>query len=307
MNVVRASNQKIIRASSLTGLALIAFAANSILCRLALGEQATDPASYTAIRLVSGALALWLITAVSRGRSSARESGSWTGAGLLFFYAVAFSFAYLSLSAGTGALILFATVQFTMIAAGLRSGERPAPGEWSGWALAAAGFVYLVLPGFAAPPLSASLLMAAAGIAWGFYSLLGRGIRDPISATAGNFLGAVPFALIVVAMRTWGLALTPMGIFLAILSGAITSGLGYVVWYAALPRLTATRAATVQLAVPIVAALGGVLLLGEQVSARLLFSAAAILGGIGFAITARSISKSFSFAGRVFRRKNNLA
>lgn len=294
-------------ASSLTALALIAFAGNSILCRLALGEQAIDPASYTAVRLVSGAVTLRLITAFVCNRASGSAGGSSTGAGLLFLYAVAFSFAYVNLSAGAGALILFAAVQFTMIAAGLRSGERPAFGEWSGWALAVAGLIYLVLPGFAAPPLTQSLLMAAAGIAWGFYSLLGRGIGDPIQATAGNFLRTVPLALIPVLILSPSLTLSPLGLFWAALSGAITSGLGYVIWYAALPRLTATRAATVQLAVPIVAALGGVLFLAEQVSARLLISAAAILGGIGFGITARAVSKSFSFAGRMLRRKADIA
>ena len=288
--------------AALTVLALVAFAGNSILCRLALGQAAIDPASYTAVRLLSGAVTLWLITAVVRGGAHAGAGGNWTGAGLLFVYAAAFSFAYVSLSAGTGALILFAAVQFTMIAAGLRSGERPLLIEWVGWALAVAGLVYLLLPGFAAPPVSASFMMAAAGIAWGFYSLLGRGVGDPISATAGNFLRAVPMALIVAALQSPWLSLTPVGILWAALSGAVTSGLGYVIWYAVLPRLTATRAATVQLAVPIVAALGGVLFLAEQISTRLLFSAAAILGGIGLAIAARSLSKGFRSAGQLLRK-----
>lgn len=300
------SSRSRIAVAALTVLALLAFAGNSILCRLALGEAAIDPGSYTAVRLLSGAVTLWLITAVVRGRR-AGASGTWTGAGLLFLYAAAFSFAYVSLSAGTGALILFAAVQFTMIAAGLRSGERPLLIEWVGWALAVAGLVYLLLPGFAAPPVSASFLMAAAGIAWGFYSLLGRGVGDPISATAGNFLRAVPLALIVVALQLPWLALTPIGILWAALSGAVTSGVGYVIWYAVLPRLTATRAATVQLAVPIVAALGGVLFLAEQISTRLLFSAAAILGGIGLAIAARSLAKSLSSAGQLLRRKFDVA
>ena len=296
-------------ASSLTALALIAFAGNSILCRLALGESAIDPASYTAVRLGSGALTLWLISYLSNTRQEpALVRGSWTGAGLLFLYAIAFSFAYVSLRAGTGALILFAAVQFTMMAAGLRSGERPGVGEWLGWSLAVAGMIYLVLPGVAAPPFGGSFLMAAAGVAWGFYSLLGRGLGNPIQTTAGNFLRTVPLALVTVLILSPSLTLSPLGLFWAGLSGAITSGLGYVIWYAALPRLTATRAATVQLAVPVIAAMGGVLFLAEEVTVRLLFSATAILGGIGLATAARTISESFTFAGKLFfRRKIDVA
>lgn len=275
-------------ATLLTALALVAFAGNSILCRLALGDGAIDPASYTAVRLVSGALALWSITHfVGTHRSHADTSGSWTGAVLLFLYAVAFSFAYMSLSAGTGALILFAAVQFTMIAAGLRSGERPMAGEWLGWALAATGLVYLALPGIAAPPLVGALLMAAAGVAWGLYSLLGRGVGNPIQTTAGNFRRTVPLVLIVAFIQLPSVTLSAMGLVWAALSGAITSGLGYVIWYAALPRLTAARAATVQLAVPVVAALGGIWFLAEEITVRLLLSAAAILGGIGLSLAAR--------------------
>lgn len=288
----------------LTALALVAFAGNSILCRLALGEQAIDPASYTAVRLAAGAVTLWLITAVGH-RARAGASGSWTGAGLLFLYAAAFSFAYVTLSTGTGALILFAAVQFTMIAAGLTSGERPVLGEWSGWALAVAGVIYLMLPGFAAPPFIGSALMAIAGVAWGFYSILGRGAEDPIRTTAGNFLRTIPLVVLLLLMQTSALRAAPMGLLWAVLSGAVTSGLGYMVWYAALPRLTATRAATAQLAVPLLAALGGILFLAEELTVRLMFSAAAILGGIGLAMLARRFSTSLIFAGKLVRRLNS--
>jgi drug/metabolite transporter (DMT)-like permease len=287
---------------ALTVLALIAFAGNSILCRLALGEAVIDPASYTAVRLISGALTLWLIaTIVGTRRLNASSNGSWIGAALLFLYAIAFSFAYTSLSAGSGALILFAAVQFTMIVAGLRSGERLLIGEWLGWTLAIAGLFYLVLPGIAAPSLAGSLLMAAAGIAWGIYSLLGRGVSNPVQTTAGNFLRTVPF-VIALAPFHWP-SITPVGLVWAALSGAITSGLGYVIWYAALLRLTATRAATVQLSVPVIAAVGGVLFLSEEITVRLLLSSAAILGGIGLSVSARAVARHFARIRRPFSLK----
>jgi drug/metabolite transporter (DMT)-like permease len=289
-------------AISLTALALLAFAGNSILCRLALGDQAIDPASYTAVRLGSGALVLWLIASRSSGRAApGAVAGTFRAAALLFLYAVAFSFAYMDLSAGAGALILFAAVQLTMIAAGLHSGERPAIGEWLGWALAVAGLVYLLLPGWAAPPLIGSLLMGLAGVAWGLYSLMGRGAHDPIATTAGNFLRTVPLILLLVLAQAAALHPSPMGLLWAGLSGAVTSGLGYVVWYAALSRLTATRAATVQLAVPVIAAVGGIIFLAEPVSLRLFFSASAILGGIGLALSARAFSMSLMSGGKAGR------
>jgi drug/metabolite transporter (DMT)-like permease len=282
-----ACNKSSVTTSSLTALALIAFAGNSVLCRLALGEAAIDPASYTAIRLISGALTLWLITVLIHKGSRAGASGSWVAGGWLFLYAISFSFAYVSLSAGTGALILFAAVQFTMIAAGLRSGERPMGLEWCGLSIAVAGLIYLLFPGFTAPSLAGSLLMGVAGIAWGLYSLLGRGVSDPIQATANNFLRAAPLILFVAPFQLASLAVAPIGLIWAVLSGAITSGLGYVIWYAALTRLTATRAATVQLAVPVIAALGGVAFLSERITGRLLISTVAILGGIGLSLSAR--------------------
>lgn len=276
----------------LTVLALLAFAGNSVLGRLALGEAAIDPASYTAVRLVSGALTLWLIT-VTIGRRGSGSAGSWTAGALLFLYAISFSFAYVSLSTGTGALILFAAVQFTMIVAGLRSGEKPLSIEWLGLSIAVAGLVYLVFPGIAAPSLGGSLLMAGAGIAWGGYSLLGRRVGSPIEATADNFLRTVPFVLAAALLQRPSLSVSSMGLLWAALSGTITSGLGYVIWYAALTRLTATRAAIVQLSVPVIAALGGVAFLSEKITWRLLISSAAIVGGIGLSVSAHMGAKNF--------------
>lgn len=284
---------------ALTAIALTAFAGNSILCRLALGADAIDPASYTAVRLVSGALTLRLIVGYFGKRDSrAGSSGSWFAGALLFLYAIAFAYAYRSLTAGTGALILFAAVQLTMIGFALRSGERPAPVEWLGWSVAMAGLVYLVFPGIAAPSFGGSMLMTAAGMAWGAYSLLGRGAGDPIQATTDNFVRAVPLVLAVALVQLPLLMASPIGVFWAALSGTLTSGLGYVIWYAALARLTATRAATLQLSVPVIAAFGGVAFLSEHVTARALIAAAAILGGIGLSMSARAASKKFASIGR---------
>jgi len=264
----------------LTLLALVAFAGNSILCRLALGEQSIDAASFAALRLFSGALVL-LVALRLRGE---RPTGSWTAGLALFLYAVPFSFAYLRLSTGTGALILFGTVQAIMIAAGLREGERPHRWEWCGLLLAVSGLVYLVSPGLRAPAHIGSALMVVAGVAWGAYSLRGRSSGSPVAATAGNFLRAVPFALLVSLACLSAAHLSLRGVLLAMFSGAVTSGLGYVIWYAALRGLTTTRAATAQLAVPALAALGGVLLLGEPVTPRLVMAALLILGGVALAL-----------------------
>ena len=279
----RSSNPNISTAS-LTVLALVAFAANSVLCRLALAEPTIDPASYTAVRLITGAITLWLIAAFLKKRSFGKSGSSWISAGMLFLYAGTFSFAYISLSAGTGALILFASVQITMIAVGLYAGERPAMLEWLGLFIAIAGLIYLVSPGITAPSIVGSLLMATAGIAWGVYSLRGRGASDPVGATADNFLRTVPLAIGLVLSLASALTVTPMGLIWAALSGSITSGVGYVLWYAALRGLTATRAATVQLAVPVIAALGGVIVLSEAITLRLIISAVVILTGVGLAV-----------------------
>jgi len=218
----------------------------------------------------------------------ARVRGNWISAAMLFLYAIAFSFAYLSLSAGTGALILFGSVQMTMLLAALRSGERPQLVEWLGIALALGGLVYLVLPGLESPSLLGSSLMVIAGIAWGVYSLRGRGSGSPLADTAGNFIRAVPLILVVLLLSLNSVHLSKPGILMAVLSGAVASGLGYVIWYAALAGLSATRAAIVQLSVPVLAAWAGVVFLAEDLSLRLIVAGALILGGIALAITRRS-------------------
>ena len=276
--------------AALTVLALSAFAGNSVFCRLALAEPIIDPASYTAVRLITGAVTLWIIAAFCRDGSLGKSGASRISASMLFRYAVTFSFAYSSLSAGTGALILFAAVQITMIAVGLYTGERPQILEWLGLFIAISGLIYLVFPGIAAPSIGGSVLMVTAGIAWGIYSLRGRGTGDPIGATTDNFLRTVPLAISLVLLWLPTLTMTPTGFLLAASSGSITSGVGYVLWYAALPHLTATRAATVQLAVPVLAALGGVVVLSEALSLRLVISAAVILGGLGLAISRPKIT-----------------
>lgn len=268
----------------LTVLAMIAFAANSIFGRLALGEPSIDPTSYTAVRLISGAIALWIIASMRKKAAVAASVAGWAAAVMLFTYAITFSFAYISLSAGTGALILFAAVQITMIAVGLHAGERPRVIEWLGLIIAIIGLVYLVSPGIAAPSLLGSLLMATAGIAWGIYSLLGRRAENPLVVTRDNFLLAVPFTLVGLVLSSSALTISVRGFLWAALSGSVTSAMGYAIWYAALRGLSATLAATVQLSVPVIAALGGVALLSERFTLRLLVSGAAILAGVGLAI-----------------------
>ena len=270
-----------------TALALIAFAANSILCRLALSEEAIDPASFTSVRLMAGAVMLYALVRGHRG-GSAPLKGSWLSAAMLALYAVPFSLAYVSLTAGTGALLLFGAVQATMLLASVGAGERPDAVQWIGVVLALAGLVYLLLPGLASPPLMAAMLMLLAGVAWGVYSLLGKGSADPLRETAGNFVRAVPFAIAVSAVMLRDLHLELRGLVLAIASGAVASGLGYVLWYAALRDLSGFTASIVQLAGPVLAAAGGVLLLDERISLRLAVAATLVLGGIALAIMGRS-------------------
>lgn len=270
-----------------TCFALIAFAFNSILCRLALGSQSIDAASFTAVRLASGAFALLLISLLFSKKESKTVSGNWFSSFFLFAYAVCFSFAYISLTAGTGALILFGTVQATMITSALVSGERPKMPEWFGLFLAFGGLVYLVFPGLSSPPLYSSLLMGAAGVSWGFYTLRGRASRDPLPDTTGNFVRAVPMMVAAGLPFVYQIHLSPKGILLAVLSGAIASGIGYSIWYAALRFHTATRAAFLQLSVPAITAIGGVIILSEAISIRLLTATILILGGIGLAIWGR--------------------
>jgi drug/metabolite transporter (DMT)-like permease len=262
----------------LTVVTMLAFAANSLLCRMALQRTHIDPASFTLLRIASGALMLWLIgMAASKGR---KRAGNWISAFALLGYAAAFSFAYVSLPVGTGALLLFGAVQATMILRGLIGGERLNGPQVVAFVVAMAGLIILVLPGLSAPPLMGALLMAGAGVCWGVYSLRGRGGADPLAATAGNFLRAVPLALVVWVIYLRGAHLPAMGLAYAVLSGALASGVGYALWYAALRGLTATRAAVVQLSVPVLAAAAGVAFLGERVTIRLAISAAAVLGGI---------------------------
>jgi drug/metabolite transporter (DMT)-like permease len=234
-----------------TFVALVAFAANSLLCRMALGPAAIDPASFTSVRLVSGALVLAVLT--RRPRTEPRRDGSWRSGLALFAYAICFSFAYVSLNTATGALILFAAVQMTMVGAGLTSGERLRLGQWAGLAMAAGGLVYLLVPGAAAPSLSGALLMTAAGVAWGLYSLRGRGVADPLAITAANFRRSLVPALVGSTLFWQAMSYTPHGLALAAISGAVTSGLGYAIWYTALRGHTAMSAAVVQLAVPVIA------------------------------------------------------
>lgn len=274
-----------LRVFVLTLLAMAAFAGNSLLCRAALRGMTIDAASFTAIRIVSGALTLWLILRL-RARS-ALDAGSWWSALALFVYAAAFSFAYLTLSAGTGALLLFAAVQATMILWGLRKREQLQLRQVVGLVLAFAGLVLLLLPGISAPPLGGSVLMLSAGVAWGIYSLRGKGVADATAATAGNFLRAAPMALLLSgAFLPWA-QLDRAGVGYAIISGAITSGLGYVIWYAALPGLKAASAASVQLSVPVLTAVAGILFLGESITLRFVIASAAVLGGIALVVLER--------------------
>jgi drug/metabolite transporter (DMT)-like permease len=269
---------------------MTAFAANSVLCRMALGAHAVDAASFTAVRLTAGAVTLAVLALFLRD-GNILAAGSWLSGLQLFLYAVAFSFAYLSLGAGTGSLILFGSVQATMIISGLRIGERPHVLQWAGLAIALAGLVYLVFPGITAPSHGGSLLMAVAGIAWGLYSLRGRGARDPVCQTTGNFIKAVPFSLVVLVWESGvqGVHAEPGGILLAILSGSLASGLGYVIWYAALRNLSSTRAATVQLSAPVLAAFGGVIFLAEVVTLRLAIASILILGGVALTVIAKEL------------------
>ena len=275
-------SDSVLRTASLTLLAMLAFAGNSLLCRAALQQGAIDAASFTAIRLVAGAVVLWLLVRCRAGKT--QGPGSWTSALALFGYAAAFSFAYISLDTGVGALLLFGAVQATMIGYGLFQGERFSVAQWLGLVLALSGLAGLMLPGASAPPWSGALLMLLAGVAWGVYSLRGRGAGDPTRVTAGNFLRAAPMALGLALFFLSQQALSSAGVLYAIASGALASGMGYAVWYAVLPRLRASSAATIQLSVPVLASLGGVMLLGEALTLRLLLASVAILGGIALVI-----------------------
>ena len=275
------------RTFCLTFLAMIAFAGNSLLCRLALKHTGTDAASFTSIRILSGALMLWLIVRMRGGTYS--TAGSWRSALALFVYAAGFSYAYVNLPAATGALLLFAAVQATMIGYGLWSGERLGARQSAGLLCAFSGLAVLLLPGLSAPPLPGSVLMLCAGVAWGIYSLRGKGVGDPTRVTSGNFLRAVPMAAVLSVVSLHSNSLDSSGFWYAITSGALASGVGYAVWYTALRGLKATSAATVQLGVPILAALGGVVFLGEAITFRLFIASSTILGGIALVIFDRRL------------------
>jgi drug/metabolite transporter (DMT)-like permease len=289
----------------LTLLAMIAFASNSLLCRAALKQNHIDAASFTFVRIFSGAVALWVLVSVRRKESAVKapgdsngsvfastpssqrqliRAGSWTSALALFVYAAAFSFAYLALPAGTGALLLFGAVQATMILWGMYKGERLSMIQIVGFIVAVTGLVVLVFPGLSAPPLVGSILMVAAGVAWGVYSLRGTRERNAATATTGNFVRAVPLAIVLlVGFAAW-MHVDLAGFAYAVSSGAVTSGLGYIIWYKVLPALKAASAATVQLSVPVLAATGGILLLGEPITPRYLLASVAVLGGIALVV-----------------------
>lgn len=275
-----------LRAALLTVTAMIAFAANSLLCRMALGQEMIDAASFTTIRIIAGAATLLVIVAFRGGATRIRPH--WWGVAALFCYMIFFSFAYLSLTAGTGALLLFGAVQLTMFVSALRSGERFPVLSWAGLCAAFAGLVFLVAPGVAAPDPLGALLMVTAGIAWGVYSLLGRRASRPLLATTANFLYSVPPAVGLSILFLDTADLSVPGALLAVASGSVASGLGYAVWYAALPHLTAGRAATVQLSVPIIAALGGVMFLSEHITVRLVVASSLTIGGIWLVLAQRS-------------------
>ena len=276
-----------------TLFALFAFAANSVLCRLALGDNTIDAASFTTVRLLSGITILFVIititSKVNRPDEKVKTKGSWFAAAMLFIYALAFSFGYISLDTGTGALILFGAVQITMIISSVISGNKLHFFEWLGLTVAFTGFVYLIIPSLTTPSLTGFILMSISGIAWAFYTLIGRGSNNPLNDTAYNFLRTSPFVLTLIAIvfSVSHIHITPMGIMLAVLSGAIASGIGYFVWYMALAGLSVTQAAVVQLFVPIIAALGGVIFTSEMITLRLVESSALVLGGILMVILGR--------------------
>lgn len=270
------------RTIALTALAMLPLAANSWLCRAALRDTGIDAASFTSIRLVSGALMLWLLLRLTR--NTRQGEGNWPSALALFGYAVLFSFAYLSLTAATGALLLFGAVQVTMIGLGLWHGERLDRVQGVGVLLAFGGLVGLLMPGLSAPPLAGAMLMVGAGVSWGIYSVRGKGAGDPIRVTAGNFMRTVPITAVLSLLMLKQVSLDSTGAWYAIASGSLTSALGYVLWYTVVPMLRATSAATVQLSVPVLVAIGGVVLLAEPITLRLVLASAAVLGGIGLVI-----------------------
>ncbi|HEY9280315.1 MAG TPA: DMT family transporter [Eoetvoesiella sp.] len=293
------------RLSLLTCAAMLAFAGNSILCRLALMNDHIDPFSFTVLRLVSGALVLYVLVRLKlastlqstpiRPSVLARHSGSWAGAVALFLYAITFSLAYVNMESGVGALILFGTVQLTMLLYGVFKGERLTPLSMSGLLLSLVGLVYLLLPGSSAPPLGSAFLMTVAGAAWGWYSVLGKGTSDPLAATADNFIRAIPFGLLAIVPFFASLKWDGLGVLCAVLSGAFASGLGYAVWYAVIKQLSVLKASSVQLCVPILTALIGTAFLGEVLTLRIVLACIAVLGGITLVLVSKRMKIASSY------------
>ena len=273
-------NKYLLKTSLLTCLALIAFAANSVLCRLALGNGAIDASSFTGIRLLSGSVVLFLILSIQGSNKGVPSKGSWIASFMLFLYAITFSYAYLSVDTGTGALILFGSVQITMILLSLISGTRLHIFEWSGVIIAFAGFFYLILPNITTPSINGFMLMTVSGVAWGIYTLRGRSSKNPLMDTTYNFLRTTPFVVLLAVFTMQNINYSPQGIALALLSGGITSGVGYTIWYIALRGLSSTQAAVIQLSVPVIAAIGGVIFVSETITSRLIISGIVVLGGI---------------------------
>lgn len=269
----------------LTAIAMIAFAANSVLCRVALRGNAIDPMSFTLIRLASGALMLWLILRFSA--KSDKAKGNWKGATSLFLYALAFSYAYVQLEAGTGALLLFGAVQLTMVGHGLLKGERMSASGIAGLMVALAGLIALLLPGASAPPVISSILMITSGVAWGLYSILGKGSSNPLSTTTGNFLLSLPLIVFAALPFSAAFHMKASGLIASIASGAIASGVGYAIWYAVMTQLSSFRAAAVQLSVPVLAAIAGLMFLDESLSLRLAIASLAVIGGIVLVLTSK--------------------
>jgi drug/metabolite transporter (DMT)-like permease len=290
-NLTNKPNSFLIKTILFTGLALIAFAANSVLCRLALGESAIDASTFTIVRLLAGAIVLTVIMSISKIKSNSNTNsstkGSWPASTALFIYGLTFSFAYVTLDTATGALILFGSVQITMILMSIFSGNRLHISEWFGMAIAFTGFVYRILPGVTTPSVIGFLLMTVSGIAWGIYTLKGRGSKNPIMDTAFNFLRTMPFVIILAIVTFKYAHYSSEGILLAVLSGSIASGIGYMIWYSALSGLSVTQAAVLQLLVPVIAAVGGIIFVSESISFRLTVSSAMILGGILMVVLGR--------------------
>lgn len=259
---------------------MVAFAANSILCRYALQGEEIDAASFTSIRLLTGAIGLILLVSIKNNEALQLKQGSWLSALLLFLYATSFSYAYISLNTGAGALILFAAVQLTMVIVTLLKGKMLSAYEWVGLFVAFAGLTYLLLPSASSPSWNGSLLMVLSGVAWGLYTLAGKGTLNPLASSANNFLRTTPFVVLLFLFTVENAEMSNTGIVLAITSGAITSGLGYAVWYVALNGLTVTQAAVVQLTVPIIAAFGGILFVDESLTMQLIIASILVLGGI---------------------------